>query len=70
MQLIILGAGGYGRTVADIARQSGRYSEIHFLDDNSTDTLVIGKCADYRISFLPVLRYIPLLVTTMGGFNG
>lgn len=51
MKLIILGSGGYGRTVADIARQSGRYSEIHFLDDSSTDTLVIGKCADY-IDFL------------------
>ncbi len=36
MKLIILGAGGYGRTVADIARQSKRYSDILFLDDNST----------------------------------
>lgn len=47
MKLIILGAGGYGRTVADIARQSGRYTEVYFLDDNATDELVIGKCADY-----------------------
>ncbi len=47
MKLIILGAGGYGRTVADIARQSGRYAEVYFLDDNSTDELVIGKCSDY-----------------------
>ena len=47
MKLIILGAGGYGRTVADIARQSGRYAEVCFLDDNATDELVIGKCADY-----------------------
>lgn len=47
MKLIILGAGGYGRTVADIARQSGRYTDVYFLDDNSTDELVIGKCADY-----------------------
>ena len=47
MKLIILGAGGYGRTVADIARQSGKYTEVCFLDDNSTDVHVIGKCADY-----------------------
>lgn len=59
MQLIILGAGGYGRTVADIARQSGRYSEIHFLDDNSTDTLVIGKCADYMNFISPSIEIYP-----------
>jgi len=47
MKLIILGAGGYGRTVADIARQSGRYTEVCFLDDNSTDEMVNGKCAGY-----------------------
>ena len=47
MKLIILGAGGYGRTVADVARQSGRYTEVCFLDDNSIDEHVIGKCTDY-----------------------
>lgn len=55
MKLIILGAGGYGRTVADIARQSGRYTEVCFLDDkyagesvtDTSDNLIIGKCSDY-----------------------
>ncbi len=47
MKLIILGAGGYGRTVADIARQSNRYSAILFLDDNSTAEDVVGKCSEY-----------------------
>ena len=47
MKLIILGAGGYGQTVADIAEQSGEYEEIHFLDDNSTAKSVIGKCNDF-----------------------
>lgn len=47
MKLIILGAGGYGQTVADIAEQSGEYEEIHFLDDNSTANNVIGKCDDF-----------------------
>lgn len=46
-KLIILGAGGYGQTVADVAEQSGRYEEIYFLDDNSTADNVIGKCADF-----------------------
>lgn len=29
MRLIILGAGGYGKTVADIARQSGKYEQYN-----------------------------------------
>ncbi len=48
MKLIILGAGGYGRTVADIARQSTRYSDIIFLDDNSTAEDVVAKCSEYK----------------------
>ena len=47
MRLIILGAGGYGRTVADVAAQTGDYDEIRFLDDNSQTADVIGKCADF-----------------------
>lgn len=47
MRLIILGAGGYGRTVADIAQQSGRYESIAFLDDNSTAADVVGKCGEF-----------------------
>ncbi len=46
-RLIILGAGGYGRTVADIARQSGKYEAIFFLDDQQISADVIGKCTDY-----------------------
>ena len=47
MRLIILGAGGHGRVVADIAEQTGKYDEVVFLDDNSSDNKVIGKCNDY-----------------------
>ena len=47
MRLIILGAGGHGRVVADIAEQTGRYNEVAFLDDNSGNDKVIGKCSDY-----------------------
>lgn len=34
-RLLILGAGGFGRTVADIARQSGRYEFVCHLDDRA-----------------------------------
>lgn len=47
MRLIILGAGGYGRTVADVAAQTGAYETIRFLDDNAQAEDVIGKCADF-----------------------
>lgn len=46
MRLVILGAGGYGQTVADVASQLNRYDEILFLDDNATNT--VGKCEDYQ----------------------
>ena len=45
MRLVILGAGGYGRTIGDIAQQSEKYSEILYLDDNNTNAC--GKCSDY-----------------------
>lgn len=45
MRLIILGAGGYGRTVADIAAQLGY--EVAFLDDNSHADDVLGKCEEF-----------------------
>lgn len=47
MKLLILGVGGYGQTVADIAEQSGLYEKICFLDDNSNAQYVIGKYIDY-----------------------
>lgn len=47
MRLIILGAGGYGQTVADLACQSGRYESVSFLDDNASGADVVGKCGDF-----------------------
>lgn len=47
MRLVILGAGGYGQTIEDIAIQSQRYSEIIFLDDNKCSSKVKGCCNDY-----------------------
>lgn len=47
MRLIIIGAGGYGRTVADLAQQSGRYGQIAFLDDQSWAPEVLGVCGAF-----------------------
>ena len=43
MKLIILGAGGFGRTVADVAEQMNRYDQILFLDDASDH-----PCSEYE----------------------
>ena len=45
MRLVILGFGGYGQTVADVATQLNRYEEIIFLDDNASNAM--GKCGEY-----------------------
>jgi sugar O-acyltransferase (sialic acid O-acetyltransferase NeuD family) len=54
-KLIIIGAGGHGKVVADIARSQGIWNEIIFLDDqypNRTDVLnwpIKGKVNDYPL---------------------
>lgn len=48
MKLIIIGAGGYGQTVADLAVQSHKYDAVLFLDDNKALAgRTAGKCCDY-----------------------
>lgn len=42
--LLILGAGGYGHVVREIAEDSGIFDKIDFLDDSSP--LAIGKIGD------------------------
>lgn len=48
-RLIIIGAGGHGKVVADNALKNG-YTDICFVDDNTTDNCmgfpIIGKCDD------------------------
>ena len=47
-KLLILGAGGYGKTVADMAAQLGCYQKIAFLDDGKEGVPgVLGKCDDF-----------------------
>lgn len=44
--LLILGAGQYGRVVRETAESMGCYGRIEFLDDNSP--LAVGKLAQYE----------------------
>ena len=46
-RLILLGAGGFTKTIADMATQAGTYDEILFLDDNPAAKNTNGVCADY-----------------------
>lgn len=49
--LIIIGAGGHGHVVADIAKCTNRFSTISFLDDREVKNVgiysVIGKATDF-----------------------
>lgn len=46
-RLVILGAGGFGQTVADLARQSGKFTDICFLDDGKAGPGILGKISDF-----------------------
>lgn len=46
-KLLILGAGGYGKTIADLAAQIGSYDRIAFLDDGQTGANIIGNCSEF-----------------------
>ncbi len=46
--LLILGAGGYGRTAAETAQELGIFGRIAFLDDNAEEKEILGKCASYE----------------------
>ena len=49
-KLLILGAGGYGKTVADLASQLGCYDKIAFLDDGRSGEGILGRCSEF-VSF-------------------
>ena len=45
--LLILGAGGLGRMVGEVAAATRHYNKISFLDDAVRENGVVGNCADY-----------------------
>lgn len=44
MNLLILGAGGYGQTIYELAQACGTYQKIDFLDDRSSGPHILGCC--------------------------
>ena len=47
-KLLILGAGGYGKTIADLAEQMKCYESIDFLDDTKVGKPgILGSCGDF-----------------------
>ena len=48
-KLLILGAGGYAQTVADLVRQLGTYERIAFLDDGKSGADILGTCQEYPL---------------------
>ncbi len=46
-RLVLLGAGGYAQTLADLVAQIQAYEEVVFLDDNPSAKNARGVCADY-----------------------
>lgn len=75
-RLVILGYGGYGKTVAGVAASAGIYDEIIFLDDRATDEKVKGVCKDYvnyideNTWFYPAFGNNNLRVEWIYAFNG
>lgn len=47
MNLLIIGAGGHGKVVKEVAESLGTYAEIDFVDDNSQEA--VGKIEDLQI---------------------
>lgn len=66
MRLIILGAGGHGKVVADLAEQTRKYDEIFFLDDASEDSQVLGKFSDFEKFHTPDTEMYPAFGNNMG----
>ena len=48
-KLLILGAGGYGKTIFDMAQQLGCYDKIAFLDDGRQGPNILGTCSEFSL---------------------
>ena len=46
-ELLIVGCGGLGRMVGEVALATGKWSGVRFLDDAVRGEAVVGKCVDY-----------------------
>lgn len=62
MNLLILGAGGHGEVVRELAESLGVFRKIAFLDDNPENPLGLGKCGDCA----RFLEEYPIAVPSVG----
>lgn len=75
-RLIILGFGGFGKTVAGVVEDAKMYDEVLFLDDNAKDEKVVGVCKDFEkfidenTWFYPAFGNNNLRVEWIYAFNG
>ena len=53
MNLLIIGAGGFGHVIADLAAQSGKFRQIQFLDDLRRGPNILGHCSQFTEFCLP-----------------
>ncbi len=75
-RLVILGFGGYGKTIEDVVLSGGLFDEVIFLDDKAQDERVAGVCTDYtkyideNTWFYPAFGNNNLRVEWIYMFNG
>lgn len=62
MNLLILGAGGHGEVVRELAQGLGVFRKIAFLDDDPAKTQTIGRCADLA----RFVREYPIAIPSVG----
>ena len=65
MNLLILGAGGQGLVVKEIAERIGSFHKIAFLDDNPDNSYAIGKCDDCA----KFLKEYPIAIPSVGNHD-
>lgn len=61
MIFIVLGAGVYGRIIADVAEQTRTYENIKFLDDHVEGDEILGTIADFRDFVNPNIEFYPAI---------
>lgn len=65
MNLLILGAGGQGKVVKELAQNIGVFRKIAFLDDNLDNHNAIGKCNDCA----KFVEEYPIAIPSIGNQN-
>lgn len=65
MNLLILGAGGQGQVVKELAQNIGIFRKIDFLDDEPNNPYAIGRCYDCR----KFVEEYPIAIPSVGNYE-